>query len=212
MIKILLTDDHQIVRQGLSTLLENQDGIDIVAEASNGQEALDVLSDKKIDIVLMDINMPTMDGIACCEQVKYKFPHVKVIALSMYKEMSFLEKMFQNGAKGYLLKSCSKAELIEGITTVYNGDQYVDHDLVVSFEQHLKSPQSTSNDNIPRISKREKQVLQLISEECTTAQIAKELYLSVATIETHRKNLLRKLGLKNTAGLMRFAFENSLIS
>jgi DNA-binding NarL/FixJ family response regulator len=212
MIQVLLTDDHQIVRQGLVTLLENQEDIHIADEASNGQEALEKLKKGGIDIILMDINMPIMDGIECCLQVKYKFPQVKVIALSMYKEMSYLERMFQSGAKGYLLKSCSKTELIEAIKSVHANEQYVGMELVDSFESHLKSPNTSSDSNVPRISKREKQILQLISEECTTAQIAGELFLSVTTIETHRKNLLRKLGLKNTAGLMRFAFENSIIS
>ena len=129
----------------------------------------------------------------------------------MYSEMGFLEKMFKSGAKGYLLKSCSKAELMEAITKVYNGNQYISDELEESFVKHLKASKENAA-SVPRISKREKEILQLISEEHTTAQIAQELYISVTTVETHRKNLLRKLGLKNTAGLMRFAFENSLVS
>lgn len=211
MTRLLLADDHQIVRQGLQILLENQEGITIVGEANNGLEVISIIERESVDIVLMDINMPVMDGITCTQRLKTHHPNIKVIALSMYSEMGFLEKMFESGSKGYLLKSCSKAELIEAITKVHNGHQYISDELEESFVKHLKTTKENAA-SIPRISKREKEILQLISEENTTAQIAQELYISVTTVETHRKNLLRKLGLKNTAGLMRFAFENSLVS
>lgn len=212
MIKVLLTDDHQIVRQGLITLLESSDDIDVIAQADNGQHALEQLDKLDIDIVLMDINMPIMDGIECCTMIRAKHPKVKVIALSMYKEMSFVENMMEKGAKGYLLKSCSKAELTEAIYKVYNDSEHLDSSIAEDYELYQQgSSKYMKAKNVPKISKREKQVLLLISEESTTAEIADKLCLSVTTVETHRKNMLRKLGVKNTAGLMRFAFENQLI-
>ena len=211
MINILLADDHQIVRQGLQILLENEDNIHIVAEASNGKEVLRLIKKHPIDIILMDINMPEMDGISCTLKIKENHIGIKIIALSMYSEMGFLEKMFESGARGYLLKSCGKAELIDAIHKVYYGAQFITDELEELFVKHLKTRKDKES-STPRISKREKEILQLISEEHTTAQIAEELFISITTVETHRKNLLRKLGLKNTAGLMRFAFENSLVS
>lgn len=211
MIRTLLVDDHEIVRNGLQILLENQDNIKVVGEASNGVEAIDQLRQKKIDIIIMDINMPKMDGLEATKLITKDYPETKVIALSMYKEISILEKMIQNGAKGYLLKSCSQDELLKAINNVYNNEEYISDYLKPAYNSQLTSNKEKAS-NTPRISKREKEILQLISEENTTAQIAKELFLSVATVETHRKNLLRKLSLKNTAGLMRFAFENSLVS
>ncbi len=211
MIRILLVDDHEIVRNGLKILLENENNIRVVCEAANGAEAIDQLRSHQIDVVLMDINMPKMDGLEATLLIKKQYPTIKVIALSMYKEIGILEKMFQNGAKGYLLKSCSQSELLESIEKVAKGDKYIGDELLHSMVKSVLKNDKTEA-STPRISKREKEILQLISEENTTAQIAKELFLSVATVETHRKNLLRKLGLKNTAGLMRYAFENSLVS
>lgn len=211
MIKILITDDHVIVRDGIKTLLQNEAEISIVAEAKNGIDALAQLQTNDIDVVLMDINMPGMDGLEASAIIKKKYPNTKVIALTMYREMNMVEAMFRNGAKAYLLKSCSKAELIEAITGVYHGKEYLEENMREDFANYMLKPSSKTENSGPSVSKREKEVLQLISEEMTTAEIAKKLFLSTTTIETHRKNLLRKLGLRNTAGLMRYAFEHSLI-
>ena len=129
----------------------------------------------------------------------------------MFREMNMVEAMFRNGAKAYLLKSCSRQELLEAITGVADGTSYIDQNLRNEFEKHLEKPLKKMNHNGPSVSKREKEVLQLISEELTTSEIASKLFISVTTVETHRKNMLKKLGLRNTAGLMRYAFEHSLI-
>ena len=211
MIKILLTDDHVIVRDGIKLLLKNETDIVVKAEVGNGVEALDVLSTSEIDVVLLDINMPIKDGLETCECITKLHPNVHVIALTMYREMHMMEKMFRKGAKAYLLKSCSKEELIKAIKEVSEGKEYLSKDIQEEFKMHLASPLKKSGPNVPSVSRREKEVLQLISEEMTTAEIASQLFISVATVETHRKNLLRKLGLRNTAGLMRYAFEHSLL-
>jgi len=211
MIKLLLTDDHVIVRDGIKTLLKNESDITVVAEASNGQEALSVLRNTDIDIVLLDINMPGLDGLKTSEIIKEKYKNVKVIILTMYREMHMVEAMFRNGAKAYLLKSCSKEELIQAIKGVAEGDEYLENALREDFASYLNKPLSKTEHKGPSVSKREKEVLQLISEEMTTSEIAKKLFISITTVETHRKNMLEKLGLRNTAGLMRYAFQNSLV-
>jgi len=210
MIKLLLTDDHNIVRDGIKILLKDQGDISVVAEASNGQEALSVLVNGGVDIVLLDINMPGLDGLKTSAIIKDKYPDVKIIALTMYREMNMVEAMFKNGAKAYLLKSCSQSELLKAIRGVAGGDEYLEDELREDFALHMDKPLARIKQS-PTVSKREKEVLQLISEELTTSEIAQKLFISITTVETHRKNMLKKLGLRNTAGLMRYAFQHSLI-
>ena len=156
--------------------------------------------------------MPGIDGLKASELIKDKYKTVKVIALTMYREMHMVEAMFKAGAKAYLLKSCSKDELISAIKDVHSGSEYLEETLREDFTTYINSPTSSSKHQGPTVSKREREVLQLISEEHTTSEIAEKLFISVTTVETHRKNMLKKLGLRNTAGLMRYAFEHSLVS
>lgn len=211
MIKLLLTDDHVIVRDGLKTLLKNETNISVTAEASNGQEALNILREHVIDVIILDINMPGLDGLKTSAIINEKYPDVKIIALTMYQEMNMVETMFKNGSKAYLMKSCSREELINAINGVMGGKEYLDEALRTDFASYLNKPPQKNSKTGTSVSKREKEVLQLISEEMTTSEIAKQLFISVTTVETHRKNMLKKLGVRNTAGLMRYAFENSLV-
>ena len=211
MIKVLLTDDHVIVRDGIKTLLKKEEDISVVAEANNGQEALEILGEQEIDVILLDINMPVLDGLETSEIIKEKYPRSKMIALTMYREMNMVESMFKNGAKAYLLKSCSREELTGAIKGVAEGHEYLDETLRTDFESYMNKPLRKGEHSAPSVSKREKEVLQLISEEMTTSEIAGKLFISITTVETHRKNMLKKLGVRNTAGLMRYAFEHGLI-
>ncbi len=211
MIKLLLTDDHVIVRDGIKTLLKNEQSIDVVAEANNGLEALGILENLLIDVVLLDINMPDLDGLKASALINEKFPHVKIVALTMYREMHMVDAMLKNGVKAYLLKSCNRDELITAILGVSNDNVYLGDSIRKDFVKFLEKPARKVEKKGPSVSKREKEILQLISQELTTSEIASKLYISITTVETHRKNMLKKLGLRNTAGLMRYAFMHSLI-
>lgn len=211
MIKLLLADDHVIVRDGIKMLLRNDEDISVVAEANNGQEVLDIIESQEVDVIIMDINMPTLDGLEATSIISDKYAHIEVIALTMYREMNMVESMFKNGAKAYLLKSCSREELVSAVKGVLGGESYLDENLQAEYVNYLNSSVKRKAQAGPSISKREKEVLQLISEEMTTNEIASSLFISVTTVETHRKNMLKKLGVRNTAGLMRYAFEHDLI-
>ena len=212
MINVLLTDDHVIVRDGIKTLLKKEKDINVIAEAGNGEEALEIIARGDIDVILLDINMPVLDGLKTSAQIRDKYPNIKMIALTMYREMNMVESMFRNGAKAYLLKSCSRDELTGAIKGVASGHEYLDEKLREDFEVYINKPIKKGERRGPSISKREKEVLQLISEEMTTSEIASKLFISITTVETHRKIMLKKLGVRNTAGLMRYAFQHSLIT
>jgi len=205
----MVVDDHQLLIDGIKMTLSDQHEIIVVAEANNGQEALEKLHQESVDVVLMDINMPVMDGLDCTLKIKEQFPAVRVIALSQYPEKRFVRNMVKNGASGYLLKDTSKNELIDAISTVHHGGTYLDDRLSNIFPP--ESSQKESNKLFPRLTQRELEILRLISMEYSSYEIAEKLIISFHTVETHRANLMLKAGARNTAGLMRWAIENELL-
>ncbi|MCG8331519.1 MAG: response regulator transcription factor [Chitinophagales bacterium] len=211
-IKVLIADDHQLVVDGLKLMFEGIDHIEYVSSARNGQEALAQLSIHEVDVLLLDVNMPVMDGIACCTEVFQQFPDVKILALSMMKEASLVKKMLKEGAAGFLLKNAGQEEVLEAIQKVYKGEKAFSAEILDILMESLSGIKKKSPNRIfPRISRREKQILNLIVWEKTTQEIADELFISFSTVETHRKNLLHKLDVRNTAGLVRVALENGLL-
>ena len=211
-IKVLIVDDHQLVVDGLKLMFEGIDHIEYVSSARNGQEALAQLSIYEVDVLLLDVNMPVMDGIACCTEVFKRFPDVKILALSMMKEASLVKKMLKEGATGFLLKNAGQEEVLEAIQKVYKGEKAFSAEILDILMESLSGIKKKSPNRIfPRISRREKQILNLIVWEKTTQEIADELFISFSTVETHRKNLLHKLDVRNTAGLVRVALENGLL-
>ena len=175
MIKILLTDDHVIVRDGIKTLLKSEKDLHVVAEASNGQEALNVLAKQEVDVVLMDINMPGIDGLKASELISSKYTSTKIIALTMYREMHMVEAMFKAGAKAYLLKSCSKEELISAIKGVYEGAEYLEENLREDFSSYLNKPISKGKPSCPSVSKRKKEYNAKETKRQMKAHIAAEI-------------------------------------
>jgi DNA-binding NarL/FixJ family response regulator len=210
MIKILVADDHQLLIDGIKSTLEDVEDIKIIAKANNGFEVIKILETKKADIVLMDINMPYMDGLECTKIINQKFPDIKVIALTQYDEKRFVKRMIKNGASGYLLKDASKAELLKAIRDVNAGKKYFSPKLSVKFlEDHYQTPRT--NPLFPHLTEREQQVLNLICKEFSSNEISEQLNISYNTVENHRASLMEKSETKNTAGLVRWAVENELI-
>ena len=211
MINILIADDHQLLIDGIKTTLAGEDDIQIVAEANNGYKVIEKLeSGIQVDVILMDINMPLMDGLVCTKTVVKRFPEVRVIALSQYDEKRFVKQMVKNGAFGYLLKDSSRDMILKAIRTVHSGEKYFSDRLSARLiSQELKMEDTKSL--FPKLSGRELEVLKLIGKEYSTQEIADKLFISFHTVESHRANLMSKAGVKNTAGLIRWAVENDFL-
>lgn len=212
-VKVLLADDHKIVRDGIKLMLETQIGIDVIAEANNGREALQKLNNSVIDIVVMDINMPEMDGITATKEIKSIYPDVKVLALTMSNDDLHIRQMIQAGASGYIMKSAGRAELKDAINSVMNGKHYFSDEATHSIMMDLvKGKGKPSSPDAVHITDRELEILELIIQEFTNQEIAEQLFISSRTVDAHRRNLLQKTGARNTAGLVRYAFQNNIIS
>ncbi len=211
-IQIAIVDDHEIVRDGIKILLEDEPGFEIVGEAKNGKEAVELCEENEIDLAIMDITMPEMDGIKATKIIKENHPDVKILALTMLSEDQHIRKMIKAGASGYILKSSGKEELIKAINSIVNGQHYFSDDATQSILKELVNPAVTkiSDPEDINISDRELEILKLIVNEYTNQEIADELYISVRTVDAHRRNLLQKTGAKNTAGLVKYAIKNQL--
>jgi len=205
----LIVDDHQVVLDGVQSMLEQDSEINVVAVAINAEKALETLSEKKVNVAIVDVNLPGMDGIELCKKIKKKYPETQVLALTTFNETSIISGMMKNGASGYLLKNTSSTELIEAVKTVNNGQQFLAKEVQEKLISSSLGQKSTSY--IPKLTRREKEVLKLILEELTTKEIAKKLCVSVATVETHRLHLLSKLDVRNTAGLVKVAINKGLV-
>lgn len=213
MINILIVDDHQVLIDGLKALLENAEHIHIVEQALNGQAAIDALSQHtEINMVLLDINLPDINGYTVCRKMKAKYPEIKVLALTMHDEAGFITQMVKAGADGYMLKNTGQDELIHAIETIAGGGKHFGQEVTDALLSGMQSNKKVrSSSIIQKLTRREKEILQLIVDEHTTEEIAKKLFISNTTVITHRKSLLRKLDAKNTAGLVRKALEFKLL-
>jgi DNA-binding NarL/FixJ family response regulator len=208
-IRIIIADDHQLFRNGLKMLLEASPEFEIVGEASTGEEYLRILQNCTADIVLMDINMPEMDGIEATRKGIKICPSIAVIALSMYGEEEYYYKMVDAGAKGFLLKDSDISEVKEAILTVRKGGSYFSQELLYNVIQKIKHRESEGKS--ANLSKREREILLKICEGLSNQEIAETLFISKRTVDKHRANLLGKTGSKNTASLILFAIKNKLI-
>lgn len=200
---IFIVDDHYMVIEGIRSLLQNVKGIEWMGHATNAASCLGFLKNQQPDIILMDINLPDMSGIDLCKEVRQKYPSVFVLGLSTFNQQAFIRNMIDNGASGYVLKNATKEELLDAIEAVQYGKTYLSHEANLSLRE--------KEDKMPPISRREKEVLQLIAEGLTNNEIAEKLFISVPTVNTHRKSLLEKLEAKNTAILIGKATKMGLI-
>jgi DNA-binding NarL/FixJ family response regulator len=205
LINIFIIDDHPVVVAGLTTLLHDFEDVKVVGSVSNAFDAIPFLKSNAVDLVLLDINLPDINGIDLCKKITKDFPDIKILGISTFGERSYISRMIENGASGYLIKNASATEIREAIETVMAGKLY----LSVSMENLLKSKNNYVE--IPAITKREKEILSLISEGYTTNQMAERLFISPLTVESHRKNLLTKLNVNNTASLIRVAVSMNLV-
>lgn len=211
-IRIAVVDDHEIVRDGVKMLLEDEPGLQVAFEAETGKEAVELCKKKEPDLVIMDITMPEMDGIQATKIIKNNYPDIKILALTMLSEDQHIRKMIKAGASGYILKSSGKNELIKAINSIMEGNHYFSDGATKAILQELVNPVVTKSkdDDEVNITERELEVLKLIVDEYTNQEIAEELFVSVRTVDAHRRNLLQKTGVKNTAGLVKYALKNKL--
>jgi DNA-binding NarL/FixJ family response regulator len=218
-IRVFLVDDHEIIRDGIKSLIGSYDPIAVVGEAGSGIEAIDKLKLVEADVVLMDIQMPVLNGMETAEQLLKDSPNLKIIALSMHNEEAYILKMLQIGSMGYLLKESGRDELIRGIETVNGGEQYLSNmvsmKLINSLIEKSIVPFTANNSDAAApakmFTKREFEVLKLLTIGATSQQISDQLSISRRTVDTHRRNLFQKARVKNSAGLVNFAFENGLV-
>lgn len=210
MIRILIADDHQMFIDGLKSMLEDVEGIMIVEEAMNGLEVIEICHHAAVDIVIMDVSMPKMDGVEATRTLLKKHPHIKVLGLSMFNDRNYISDMLKAGAHGYILKNTGKEELLKAIHTLESGESYlgkeVKKSLLTSF---LKK--SSQIQLVEKPTEREQEVLGCIAAGFTTNEIASQLFISKSTVETHRKNLLYKLKARNTAELVNNAYKKRII-
>jgi DNA-binding NarL/FixJ family response regulator len=207
MIRVFIVDDHPVVIEGIHSLLKNEKEIEWVGQAMNAASCLGFFVNNTADVVLMDISLPGMDGVELCGIMKEKYPAVFILGLSTFNQGLYIKKMMGNGASGYILKNSSKEELVLAIHAVRDGNIYFSGEVGQALEEYKKY----SKNELPLLTSREKEILALIAEGYTNPQIAEKIFLSQFTVDTHRKNLLAKLNVKNTAMLIRLAVENKLL-
>ncbi len=210
-IKVLIADDHQIVRQGLRTLLEREPDLEVVAEAENGRSTVRLVRERHPEVVIMDVAMPDLNGIEATRQIISEMPKVKVIALSMYADRRFVSNMLKAGASGYLLKDCASEELVRAIRVVLAHKTFLSPgvaDIVV--KDYVQTPLGPEASVFNILSNREREVLQLMAEGKSTNQIAELLHVSVKTVETHRQQMMQKLKMHSVAELTKYAIREGL--
>lgn len=207
MIRVFIVDDHPVVIEGIHSLLQNEKEMEWAGQAMNASSCLGFFVNNTADVVLMDISMPGMDGVELCAVMKEKYPGIMILGLSTFNQGLYIKKMVENGASGYILKNSSREELIKAIHAVHKGYIYFSGEVGMALQEYQKS----SKNELPELSGREKEILGLIAEGYTNPQIAEKIFLSSFTVDSHRKNLLAKLNVKNTASLIRLAVERKLI-
>lgn len=200
---VFIVDDHYMVIEGIRSLLQNEKDIEWMGHAMNAASCHAFLKQQQPDIILMDVNLPDLSGIELCKEVRNLFPSVFVLGLSTFNQRPVIQNMIDNGASGYILKNATKEEILEAISIVMKGKTFLSFDAALSMKD--------SGDKPPLITRREKEILQLIAEGLTNAEIGEKLFISIPTVNTHRKSLLEKFGVKNTAALISKASKSGFL-
>jgi DNA-binding NarL/FixJ family response regulator len=203
--KIIIADDHTLFRQGLKLILEDISNIDVIADVANGKELIEITKELKPDLIIMDINMPQINGIEASRILLQEFPELKILVVSMYGDEQYYNSVIENGVKGFILKDAENTELRAAVNAILNGKTYFSQELL------LKLIRNRKNSNQISLTQREQQILELICQGLNTTEIAAKLFLSERTVDNHRANLLDKTGCRNSLSLVLFAFRNNLI-
>lgn len=211
MITLLLVDDHVLLREGLRSVLEQRPGIKVVGEASDGREALQLMTKLSPQIVVMDIGMRTMNGIEATRRIRAQYPKVKVVALSTHSDQRYVLEMLRAGASGYVLKEAAAEELYRAIKAVRRNLKYLSADVAgIIVDSYVDATQADSATPYSELTSRERQVLQFIAEGHSSPQISQQLHLSVSTVDAHRRNIMKKLDLHSIAALTKYAVREGL--
>ncbi|WP_276480241.1 response regulator [Paraflavitalea pollutisoli] len=203
-IKVFIVDDHYMVIEGIRSLLQQEASIELVGHAMSVDSCLSFLRNQQPDVILMDINLAEQSGIELSATIKRLYPGIFILGLSTFNQQSFIRKMMDNGASGYVLKNVTREELVDAINTIVKGKLYLSHEVA-------RSLRAAEDPEVPLLTRREQQVLTLIAEGLTNNEVAEKLFISPTTVDTHRKSLLSKLNAKNTASLVRIAAQLQLI-
>lgn len=214
-LRLLIADDHKMFRDGLVAILNKEPDIEVVGDGGSEKEINEILNDHEVDVILMDIDMGESNGIDLTEKVTKKYTSTHVLALSMHGEKNYIMKMMEAGAKGYILKNAGKEEMLTAIKTVAEGNTYLSSQVSSKLFEQLSNPKpqkgQVNKDGTIPLTDRETEVLKLIAEEYSNPEIAEKLFISIRTVDTHRRNLLEKLQAKNTAGLVKHAIKLGLL-
>lgn len=203
---VFIVDDHQLVIEGIKSLLDNNDCYRVVGHSTRANEAIDVFHDMDVDILLTDISMPVMTGVEFTRNIKKQYPLVKVLALSMYCEQQIIKEMIDAGASGYILKNTNKSELLNALDKVVMGQTHFSEDVTLALMRAVNK-----NDDRAHLTNREVEIISLIEKELSNKQIAGRLFISERTVETHRKNIFRKTNTQSIVGLLKYAYEHKII-
>ncbi len=210
MIKVLLADDHEIMLDGICSILKEEEDIEVVATAKNGEEAVRYIEHNPVDVAVLDINMPIINGITTTKMIQVSSPETKVLILSMYDEDEFIDEAFEAGCRGYILKNKGQEELVTAIRRIHKGSPYFGDRIQEKMLQQHKESKAPKKEKI-KLTKREVEVLKLIASEMTSSEISNKLSIAESTVNTHRRNLIEKLGVKSSLGLGTYALREGLI-
>jgi len=211
MTRVLIADDHAIVRAGLRALIHAEAGFELVGEAAGGVEAIELVEKNQPDVLVLDLSMPDLDGISVTRNLKASHPGLRILILTLHEDEALLREAIKGGASGYILKRAAESELIAAIQTILRGDLYVDPSMVRLLLGESKPVDSRPNVSTESLTPREVEILKLIVEGCTNRQVAEQLTISIRTVEGHRANILDKLGLHSRVELVRYAREHGMI-
>lgn len=211
-IRILIADDHQLFREGIMNLLSASPQIEIVAQAENGQEAIEKAKKLKPDIVIMDLSMPVMSGVDATRVLHKELPETRVLALSMHADKHYIKEALEAGAYSYLSKNCTYDQLIEAINSVYQGKKYLSNKITEVLIRDYLSTEEEVRDNNQKLSERESEILKLLADGKQTREISDILFISVKTVGTHKQHILEKLNLKSTVDIVKYAIKKGIVS